>query len=424
MTIAADSSATLPEGQPTVGVLPPKDQSPSTPEPAAVPAPQRRASPLSSGDQSARSKQWGIAIIDDEPFNILVVQKYLQDAGYRRFVTSSDSTESLKLIARERPDLILLDIVMPMISGLDILRAIRATDETKHLPVLILTAANDADVKRQAIDLGATDFLPKPVDPHDLLPRVRNALLTKDFQDRLTRENCRLEEEVKRRTAELAVSREEVVHCLARAAEYRDDDTGEHVVRVGRYVGIIARELGYDRSQVELLELAAQLHDLGKIAIPDAILRNPGKLEPQQFELMQTHCAVAKKIMQPMDDEQSRTLRSHTRYGAGLLHVRSSPLLMLAAKIAQTHHERWDGSGYPLGLAGEDIPIEGRMTAVADVYDALSSRRPYKPPFPREKCFAILEDGRGTHFDPKVLDAFFARTEEIVAVQIQFMDVD
>jgi putative two-component system response regulator len=153
-------------------------------------------------------------------------------------------------------------------------------------------------------------------------------------------------------------------------------------------------------------------------------LRSPGKLEPEQFEVIQTHCGVAKRIMQPMEEEQCKTLRSHARLGAGLLHVRSSPLLMLAAKIAQTHHERWDGTGYPLGLAGEDIPIEGRMTAVADVYDALSSKRPYKPPFPREKCFAIMEEGRGTHFDPKVLDAFFARQEEIVNVQIQHMDID
>jgi putative two-component system response regulator len=313
---------------------------------------------------------------------------------------------------------------MPGVTGLDILRAVRATDETKHLPVLILTAASDAEVKRRAVDLGATDFLPKPVDPHELLPRVRNSLLAKAYQDQLARENCRLEEEVKRRTTELAASREEVVHCLARAAEYRDDDTGEHVMRVGRYVGVIARELGFDEPQVEVLELAAQLHDLGKIAIPDSILRSPGKLEPQQFEVMKKHCGVAKNILQPMDEEQWKTLRSHTRLGAGLLHVRSSPLLMLAAKIAQTHHERWDGCGYPLGLAGEDIPIEGRMTAVADVYDALSSKRPYKPPFPREKCFAILEEGRGAHFDPKVLDAFFARTEDIINIQIQYMDVD
>ena len=290
--------------------------------------------------------------------------------------------------------------------------------------MLVLTAASDAQIKRKALELGATDFLPKPVDPHELLPRVRNALLTKAYHDRLAHENARLEEEVRRRTAELAASREEVVHCLARAAEYRDDDTGHHVMRVGLYVGVIARGLGFTEAQIELLEMAAQLHDLGKIAVSDSILRSTGKLDPEQFELMKKHCGIAKKIMQPLAEEQWRILRSHTRMGAGLLHVRSSPLLMLAAKVAQTHHEWWNGAGYPLGLAGEDIPIEGRMTAVADVYDALSSRRPYKEPFPREKCFAILEEGRGTHFDPKVLDAFFARKEEIINIQLQYMDVD
>jgi putative two-component system response regulator len=233
-----------------------------------------------------------------------------------------------------------------------------------------------------------------------------------------------LESEVRKRTAEVVASRKEVIHCLARAAEYRDDNTGRHVARVGRYVGIIAEALGYSPAEVDDLELAAQLHDLGKIGIPDAILNAPGKLDPEMFAMMQRHAAFGKRILFPLGEPEAQNLRRHSDLGASLLQISSSPILTLAARIAQTHHERWDGSGYPLGLAGEDIPIEGRITAVADVFDALSSPRSYKAAFPREKCFAILREGSGTHFDPKILDAFFSKSDAIVRTQLEFMDVE
>lgn len=385
---------------------------------AAAHAPKRPT----TRDRLAKSSR--IAIIDDEPASIQIVQKYLQDAGFRSFVTTSNSTEAMDTILREKPDLVLMDVVMPSATGIDVLHAVRKTDATKHLPVLFMTKVSDAETKRAAVELGATDFLHKPIDRHELVARVRNSLMTKAFQDELTHTNQRLEAEVKRRSAELITSREEVIHCLARTAEYRDDDSGQHVVRVGKYVGIMARELGFPEDHIELVDLASRLHDIGKIGIPDSIIQHPGKLERDQTGLAKRHCDVGQGALDPLTDEHWRILRSHTRLGAGLLHVRSSPLLMLAAKIAQTHHERWDGTGYPLGLAGDDIPIEGRMTAVADVYDVLSSRRPHKPPFPRKKCCAIMEDGRGTHFDPKILDAFFARKKEIIEIQIQYMDVE
>jgi len=376
------------------------------------------------GDHAEHIKNMQIAVVDDEPGNCLIVTKYLRDAGFQHFDTTSDATKAMEMILRRRPDLIVLDVLMPEVSGLEILKALRQDPTTAHVPVLIFTTATDAEIRRTALELGATDFLPKPIDPNEMIPRVRNVLITKSYHDHLANQAERLEREVRKRTADLTASRQEVVHCLARAAEYRDDVTGLHVVRVGRFAGTIARQLGFDDSHVEILELAAQLHDVGKIAIPDAILKHPGKLDPEQFALMQKHCGVGKQVMRPLGQEDWNKLRSHAGLGADLLHVRSSPLLMLAAKIAQTHHERWDGTGYPLGLAGEDIPIEGRITAVADVFDALSSARPYKPAFPREKCFGILEEGRGTHFDPNVLDAFFECTEEIIKVQMEYMDVD
>jgi putative two-component system response regulator len=365
-----------------------------------------------------------IMILDDEPYNVMVVRKYLRDVGYSNLLTLTDSSEALNTIAREEPSLLLLDIMMPQVSGLDILRNLRADRETKRLPVLILTASTDAETKREALDLGATDFLPKPVDPTDLIPRVRNALATKVYQDRLVNHAEELERAVRKRTAELAASREEVIHCLARAADYRDNNTGNHVIRVGRYAGIIARELGFSEADVEALELAAQLHDVGKIGIPDAILNAQGTLDPEQFAMMQKHCSFARKILTPLGEREWRTLRTHSQLGASLLQISSSPTLIMAARIAQTHHEWWNGTGYPLGLAGEDIPLEGRITAVGDVFDALSTRRPYKMPIPREKCFAIMSDERGTHFDPRVLDAFFARSEEVIQVQLEYTEIE
>jgi putative two-component system response regulator len=248
-------------------------------------------------------------------------------------------------------------------------------------------------------------------------------LVTKCYQNQLANQARRLEEAVQKRTAELAASREEVILCLARAGEFRDNETGNHVVRVGKFVGIIARELGYSEDRVKILEQAAQLHDVGKIAIPDEILLKPGKLDPEEYEFMQRHCLFGRKIIEQMPQHEKERFRKHPELGARLLNVQSSPVLGVAALIALTHHEWWDGHGYPLGLAGEDIPIEGRMTAVADVFDALSTKRPYKNPIPRKECFAMMEKDRGTHFDPKVLDAFFRRRQEIIQVQIDCADL-
>jgi putative two-component system response regulator len=385
----------------------------------------QRAWTVPVGERAANrglTKNAAIMIVDDALTNIKVVRKHLQTVGYENFLTTEDSTAAFDMMRRAQPDLVLLDVMMPQVSGLDILRQMRSDERLCHVPVLILTAATDAKTKVEALELGATDFLAKPVDPNELVPRVRNALIVKAHQDHLSSYSEQLEREVQLRTAELATSRQEVIHCLARAAEYRDDDTGMHVVRVGRYAAVIARELGFSEDHVRLLEQAAQLHDVGKIGIPDSILLKPGKLDPEEFELMQNHCGFGKSIIQPLAEKERTFLRNHTELGAKIMTVPSSPVLMLAARIAQTHHEKWNGTGYPLGLKGEDIPLEGRITAVADVFDALSSKRPYKPPFPREKCFAILEEGRGTHFDPRVLDAFFARSAQIIEVQIDCAD--
>jgi putative two-component system response regulator len=374
-----------------------------------------------SGETVRSSK---IMIIDDEPINVKVARKYLKLEGYENFVVTTESREAIALVEKEQPDVILLDIMMPHVSGLDILAALRADQRWLHLPVVILTAANDQATKRRALELGASDFLAKPVDPTELIPRLHNVLMVKRHHDHMERYSHELEAEVLRRTAELARSRQEVIHCLARAAEFRDDDTGRHVFRVGRYARLIATEMGWNGERLNMLEQAAQLHDIGKIGIPDSILLKPGKLAPEELEIMRKHAGFGKRIMATLPEHESNVLRSHTELGSRLLQETDSPILGLAATISLSHHEKWDGSGYPLGMAGEDIPIEGRITAVADVFDALSSKRPYKPPFPLHKCFQILEDGRGKHFDPHVLDAFFRCRPEIVRTQLQYADVD
>lgn len=368
------------------------------------------------------NKNAKIMIVDDEPLNIMTFRQHLKGEGYDNFVTTENPKQALLMIREERPDVLLLDIHMPHISGLDIVRVMALDPIMQHIPVLILTASTDPRVRKKALDLGASDFLAKPIDPNELLPRVRNAIILKQHYDMMSNEAIRLEQQVEHRTRQLEATRQQLILSLARAAEHRDNDTGNHVIRVGRYAAIIASAMDYPKQKLAMLEQAAQLHDVGKIGIPDSILFKPGKLDRDQYDLMKRHCALGKQIIEPISDKDWGILKTHTRRGEGLLHVRSSPLLMLAARIAQTHHEKWDGSGYPLGLAGDDIPLEGRIVAVADVFDALSSARPYKKPFSRQKCFEILEDGRGKHFDPRVLDAFISKADEIIETQLQLMD--
>ncbi len=364
-----------------------------------------------------------IMIVDDEIVNIRVLKRYLTGVGYNDIITTTDSATAMSLVEREKPDLLLLDLMMPDISGIDILRQMRESRRFRLVPVLIVTANTDLETKRMCLDLGATDFLHKPVEPLELLPRVRNSLVAKQYQDQLASYAQQLEKRVAQRTRELEQSRMQVVQCLARAAEYRDTETGNHVVRVGKYAGVIAKRLGFSEDEVLNIEMAAQLHDVGKIAIPDSILHKPGKLDPQEFEYIKHHAAIGHSIVRPHEPSDVDRLRHHVIAGGKMLLVQSSPLLRLAASIALSHHERWDGTGYPLGLKGDDIPIEARITSVADVYDALSSVRPYKPAMPREQCFQILSEGRGTQFDPRVLDAFFAEAEAIVTIQRELVDI-
>lgn len=368
------------------------------------------------------NRQAKIMVVDDESTNVRVVCRLLKLDGYSSFITTTDSRQAVELAQRELPDLILLDLMMPHVSGLEILSVLRLRDDTRFTPVVILTASTDRDTRIDALNRGATDFLNKPIDPSELISRVHNVLAVKSYQDQLKQYNQNLEAAVRLRTAQLEASRQDVIHCLARAAEYRDDDTGQHVVRVGKYARTTAEALGVKGEELDVLEQAAQLHDVGKIGIPDSILLKRGKLSSAEFSTMQEHSEIGQRILERCTPEEEAAIAGHARIGANILDVGRSPVLDLARQIALTHHEWWNGQGYPHGLKENQIPLAGRITAVADVFDALSTRRCYKDALPIDECFQIMEEKRGTHFDPRVLDAFLDMRDRIVAVQKQYAD--
>ena len=359
-----------------------------------------------------------VMIIDDEPSTAIVVKKYLRTAGFERLLVETDSRNAIERICEEKPDLLLLDIHMPYVTGMAVLEAIRQIDATAKIPVIFLTSSTDPAIRVKALNLGANDFLGKPVVVSELVARVRNTLLAKAHVDLLASYSAKLEQQVETRTAELIASRREAIQCLARAAELRDDITGRHVIRVGRYASIIAREFGFSPQHIIDLEHAAQLHDVGKIGVPDAILNKPENLTSVEYETMKNHCRTGSRIISGEKLEHTNSL-SQVK---SIVDECSSPVMRLAALVAETHHEKWDGSGYPHALSGEDIPIEGRITAICDVFDAISTKRPYKEAYPLEKCFEIIREGSGKHFDPAVVDAFFHRIDEILEAYNELSD--
>lgn len=369
-----------------------------------------------------------ILVIDDETLIIRVVSRFLQSHGFQNIDSISDPRKALTKVDEFKPDLILLDIMMPYIGGLDVLRAITAREKGNHLPVIILSAASDVDTKREALALGATEFLAKPVDPNDLILRVRNALVVKAHNNQLANHARVLEAQVYQRTAQLRKSREQIVHALAKAAEFRDNETGMHVIRVGKIAALLAQELGFDTEYCRQVELAAQLHDVGKIGIPDAILLTPHRLTASQFEIMKRHCQIGCHIVDQLMDgnplhRKAWCTPQHAAESRSDDLDRDAILMTLAANITRTHHEKWNGTGYPEGLQGDEIPIEGRITSVADVFDALTSKRPYKDPFSDAESFEIIRQESGNAFDPQVVDAFLQRKHDVSLIRSQFPDV-
>ena len=326
-----------------------------------------------------------LVVVDDHRPNVLALEALLGQWGVPEICTTTESSEAVALCARVNPDLVLLDLHMPAPDGFEVMAGLRSlTGDELPLPVLVLTADITPDARRRALGLGARDFLTKPFDPVEAELRVRNLLAARRHEQALTERTTDLEQAVRARTREVEASRLEVLDRLALAAEYRDDLTGAHTRRVARTARAVAEQLGCDAETLRLVELAAPLHYVGKIGVPDAILRKTGTLDAAERTIM----------------------RRHTLIGARMLADSESEVLQTAEQVALRHHERWDGAGYPQGLKGENIPLMARIVAIADVFDALCCSRPYKPPWSVDKAVCEVLEGSGSQFDPDVAAAF------------------
>jgi len=363
-----------------------------------------------------------ILFVDDEPRFLAALDRVLhsqQSIWEMKFARSVD--EALEALRENDFDAVISDINMPEKDGFQLLDTLAASASTQDIPVVILTGAGDHNLKRQALTRGATDLLNKPVEPEDLLARLHSVLRLKSFQDQLKNHSRLLEEKVQERAAALEATRLDILLRLGKAAEYRDEETGNHILRVGCTCRTLAEELDMTPEFVELIFLASPLHDIGKIGIPDKILLKPGKLTASERNIMEQHCAIGLDILQ-QEPSGMKAFLNWGRKNGSEPPVLENPILAMASTIALSHHEKWDGSGYPRGLKGEEIPLAGRIVAVADVYDALRSERPYKPAYSEVKTLAIMAEQTGRHFDPMVFSAFKNVAEMLGSIHERFSD--
>ena len=347
-----------------------------------------------------------ILVVDDEERNLRLIEALLAPLGHS-ILFAPDGPTALRCVAGDRPDLVLLDVTMPGMDGFEVARRLKADPQTSVIPIVMVTALKDVADRVKALEAGADDFLNKPVDKTELRARVKSLLKVKAYNDHMLNYQQTLEEEVARQTQQLRKAFErvkagslETIYRLSVAAEYKDEDTGAHLKRMSNYSAAVARKMGLNNRTVEAILYAAPMHDIGKIGILDKILLKPGKLDAAEWDIMRQHTVIGGKILE----------------GSG------SGVIRLGEVIALTHHEKWDGTGYPHRLSGTRIPLVGRIVAVADVFDALTSRRPYKEPFPLDRAYTILREGRGAHFDPAVVDAFFTAEQEILDIKEMFGD--
>lgn len=341
-----------------------------------------------------------ILIVDDEPANLRLVCKILQTDGYQQLEAIQDPRQVIPSMQRQPADLILLDINMPYLDGFQILQQLAALKMPLLPPILVLTAQARSDVMLKAFALGARDFVSKPFDRPELLARVRNLLDAHLAHRWVHQQNHVLEQMVSSRTRALQETQIEVVRRLGRAAEYRDNETGAHILRMSHIAELLARASGLSDQESEQILHASPMHDVGKIGISDQILLKPGRLTPEERSIME----------------------QHTLIGADILSGSGSPLLEMAEIIALTHHEKWDGSGYPRGLSAEAIPLCGRITAIADVFDALTSERPYKRAWDFAEAVAFMRTNAGSHFDPHLIECFDELLPEIQQVRERFAE--
>ncbi|MBW7900927.1 MAG: two-component system response regulator [Rhodocyclaceae bacterium] len=360
-----------------------------------------------------------VLIVDDTPDNLLLMNRLLKDDYSVRIANGGERALALAA-AGAPPDLILLDVMMPDMDGYEVCRRLKSDPALAGIPVIFLTAKSEPDDERMGLELGAVDYIAKPISPAIVLARVKTHLALKASADFLRDKADYLEVEVKKRTREIEAIQDVTILAMASLAETRDSDTGNHIRRTQSYVGALAEKLRehprfahyLSTRNVDLLYKSAALHDIGKVGIPDRVLLKPGRFGPEEFEIIKRHCRLGHDVIEFAERSAEQSLGSHVEF------------LRTAKEIALSHHEKWDGSGYPEGLAGDAIPVSARLMALADVYDALISRRVYKDAMPPAQAAAIIGEGRGTHFDPDVVDAFFAIEHEFRAIAQRYADAD
>jgi len=333
-----------------------------------------------------------VLVVDDTPFNIDVLRGVLSSAYTLKVATNGEKALALAR-SHPQPELVLLDVMMPGMDGYEVCRRLKSDDYTRNIPVVFVTSMSEVEDERRGFESGGVDYITKPVSPPLVQARVATHL-------RLYAHERHLTQLVQARTQELETTRLEIIRRLGRAAEFKDDETGQHVIRMSHYTRLLAEATGMPADEVEVLFNAAPMHDIGKIGIPEAILLKPGALTAEEWKVMKRHPAI----------------------GAGIIGRHAHPLLNTARIVSLTHHEKWDGSGYPRGLAGEQIPLVGRIVAVADVFDALTSERPYKEAWSVEEAMAFLRQHAGTHFDPRLVELFAVCLPEVLKVRTQHAD--
>lgn len=311
-----------------------------------------------------------ILIVDDQIVNVKLLERIYKKAGFNHVFSTIDSRQAADMYQTHDIDIILLDIRMPHLDGFEVMEKLQAITENDYLPILVLTAELTSETQEKSLSSGAKDFLSKPFDQREVLLRTKNIIEVRLLHKQISLQNTKLEAEVKKRTQELEDSRLEVIQRLGLASEYKDNETGNHILRMSKFSRALAKAIGFSDEEAETILCATSMHDIGKIGIPDRVLLKPGKLDAEEWKIMQSHVTIGDELLS----------------GGG------SPLLEMARKVALTHHEKWDGSGYPNGLAGEDIPLAGRICAISDVFDALTSKRPYKEAWPIEKAMATIKE--------------------------------
>jgi putative two-component system response regulator len=341
-----------------------------------------------------------VLIVDDTEINLILFEALVKKLGESKSTTFSCSTDGLAWAQANDPDLVIVDYMMPDLDGIEFIRRLRQTPGKETVPILMITANDQKQVRYRALDVGATDFLTKPVDKIEFLARANNMLALSDVRKKLADRTVWLAEEVRKATSEIVQRERETVIRLSKAAEYRDPETGAHILRMAHYSELIARGLGLSVDDQELLLEAAPMHDIGKVGIADNILLKPGRLTPEEFEAM----------------------KQHAMYGFEILRGSSSRVLQAGAAIALGHHEKFDGTGYPNALKGQDIPIFSRIVAVADVFDALTSERPYKTAWTLERSAEHIKASAGTHFDPDCVATFFEHWNAVLDIRQRFKD--